>query len=533
MQSSTSDTDGEGSASSSCSSMLPLSSNGGDDGRLKHRDELDAWQELVSSDLNALTAQERSEALEDIHCVGGEIQETEEMMDQLLAQFDRLVQQEQTPIYAQIARQNQFYVEDPSFRLRFLRCNSYNVQPSVRQMMAFLEHKVVYFGEDKATRDITLNDLTTEENDLLLSGVFHIQKDGDRSGRLVVHIMTHMLESWRVETLIRAAHYMWNSVILPHPTAQLRGVVAILYHGSADSKKQVLIPDSNLIILLMQALISFPLRYSAMHICLKPRTQHLTSLNGATSDQAMNILPRYIRVRTRLHFGTDASLQDNLRSHGVLSETLPVDSYGNVRDEILNHWFYEHQSSALGSIQLIGDTLSDDSRSNAKMCSMKTSSENESDASDFLHLFDDDNGGMGRDKMASTTKLAAHTNVSTKQKLPVGADANDILLGRGWRVQHHEGNVRFRALLERHCDAYDASPRLKKRQLVGNLVRSIQGKGMRFLKQASSGEWIDSTHEDAAKKVSQLFRTIRKNRQGDPTGRARSDKRTKSRNSKT
>lgn len=166
-----------------------------DDGEIR-----EAFQEMVSSDLTTLTAQERSEALDDIHCVGIESQETTEMMGRLLADFDRLVQQEH--LYALTVRQIRIYVDDPSFRMRFLRCNRYNVEQSVHQMMAFLQHKAAYFGEEKVASEITLADLNEEEKGLLLSGVYHIQKENDRAGRLVVHVMTHMLERWRIETLV-------------------------------------------------------------------------------------------------------------------------------------------------------------------------------------------------------------------------------------------------------------------------------------------------------------------------------------------
>mmetsp|Transcript_14270 Transcript_14270/g.34651 ORF Transcript_14270/g.34651 Transcript_14270/m.34651 type:complete len:319 (-) Transcript_14270:82-1038(-) len=317
---------------------------------------------------------------------------------------------------------------------------------------------------------------------------------------------------------------MWNSVILPHPTAQLRGVVAVLYHGSADhhSGQELLFPDTNFIMTLMNAVASFPLRYSAMHICLKTETQDLVSLNSAAFKQAMDIIPRYTRVRTRAHFGSDAVLQKNLRRHGLSPESLPVDLDGIVRMKILNEWFFKHKANTLDTAQInTPGSPSDDSFSHAKRSSMHSLSESELDSSDFMHIFDDEKEGIRRAQLPSTTEGETHPKVLINQKMPGNPSPNDVLLGRGWRVQNHEGNVRFRNFLEGHCDAYDASPRLQKRLMVGNLVRLIQGKGVRFLKQVPSGEWIDSTHDDAENKVSQLFRTIRKNRQPQLKKRAR------------
>lgn len=115
--------------------------------------------------------QERTEALHDVHCVGEELQEDPEIMQKALSDFNDAIQQAQNPTYEIVSNQNKAYVEDPSFRLRFLRANRFDVGKSLRQMMSFLQHKAAYFGADKMARDITLDDLSEEDVKVMLSGL--------------------------------------------------------------------------------------------------------------------------------------------------------------------------------------------------------------------------------------------------------------------------------------------------------------------------------------------------------------------------
>lgn len=159
-------------------------------------------EDLLASDLNQLSAQERSNALDDVHCVGEELKETPEMIEQSLQEFEQIVQQEKTPFYAIACQQNRSYVEDPSFRLKFLRANFHDVGPSVHQMMNFLRYKATYFGNDKIAHDITLDDLNEDDMALMLSNLYHVQDGRDRNGRVVVYLFNHMLGNCRPDTLV-------------------------------------------------------------------------------------------------------------------------------------------------------------------------------------------------------------------------------------------------------------------------------------------------------------------------------------------
>lgn len=169
------------------------------------RDEMKQTEEFLAAEMNMLTVQERSEALDDVHCVGLELKETPEMIQQSLVEFESAVQQEKNIFYEMVCQKNRSYVEDPSFRLKFLRANMHDVGRSARQMMTFLRCKAMYFGNEKLAYDITLNDLNHEDVDMLLSGLFHIQESKDQSGRVILWIFNNMLGQCSVETMVR--HY--------------------------------------------------------------------------------------------------------------------------------------------------------------------------------------------------------------------------------------------------------------------------------------------------------------------------------------
>ena len=105
------------------------------------------------------------------------------MIDQALADFEKLVQATSDRIYTIAVNQNRSYVEDRSFRLRFLRAHLFNIKKSVAQMQNHLRQKALYFGEHKVAEDIALADMSNEAVGLMRTGFFHMLKDRDRSGR--------------------------------------------------------------------------------------------------------------------------------------------------------------------------------------------------------------------------------------------------------------------------------------------------------------------------------------------------------------
>ncbi|GAX18899.1 hypothetical protein FisN_8Hh117 [Fistulifera solaris] len=87
---------------------------------------------------------------------------------------------------------------------------------------------------------------------------------------------------------------------------------------------------------------------------------------------------------------------------------------------------------------------------------------------------------------------------------------NDVISGRGGRINAHVGNVQFREIVAQRRDDYRAhsTKKLEKAHIAAEivyLIRSMDPPG-RFLKEDPDGSWYDIGDEKAIKKVGQALR---------------------------
>ena len=82
--------------------------------------------------------------------------------------------------------QNPSYVQGTDFRLLFLRAEDYDAKLACARLLNFLDMKRELFGDEKLTKDITLDDLDDDDMHALRSGGFQILPIPDRSGRRVI-----------------------------------------------------------------------------------------------------------------------------------------------------------------------------------------------------------------------------------------------------------------------------------------------------------------------------------------------------------
>ena len=78
------------------------------------------------------------------------------------------------------------YVNDTDFRLRFLRCELFDVHKAAQRMLGFLDIALELFGEDALRRPIRLSDFSKEEIRYMKKGHFQILPNRDRSGRRIL-----------------------------------------------------------------------------------------------------------------------------------------------------------------------------------------------------------------------------------------------------------------------------------------------------------------------------------------------------------
>ena len=153
----------------------------------KERIDPDDVDAILTEELNQMTFQEREKIYDELHGVDNVLQETEQLVATALKEMDLALQRIPNKfIYEKARRINAHYVEDPSFRLMFLRSDYFNPEQAARRLLKFLENKVKFFGDETLARPIYLSDLNNDDIEFLKSGIVQLVPARDRSGRVIL-----------------------------------------------------------------------------------------------------------------------------------------------------------------------------------------------------------------------------------------------------------------------------------------------------------------------------------------------------------
>jgi Helicase associated domain len=87
-------------------------------------------------------------------------------------------------------------------------------------------------------------------------------------------------------------------------------------------------------------------------------------------------------------------------------------------------------------------------------------------------------------------------------------DAEDVLMGRGYRTREWCGNRRFREIVDRHREAYAKTERTRKTSVALAVMQEVKAYGGRFLKEEEDGSdrWIVVDDACALEKICQALR---------------------------
>ena len=112
------------------------------------------------------------------------------------------------------------------------------------------------------------------------------------------------------------------------------------------------------------------------------------------------------------------------------------------------------------------------------------------------------------DTSSTTTSISAK-RLSSKQSAAMQDWGDwDVPLGRTSEVREAVGNIRFRAIIDKHRPAYQAaSQKADKTRISTSIVRMIYSNGGRFLdRKKETGDWYEISSVKALAKVSQSLR---------------------------
>jgi hypothetical protein len=126
---------------------------------------------LLAKELSKLGVSEREKVMFDIHGIIDMAQEEPDKIDKMLKELDQelLICTDET--YLAALQQNKDLVTSKVFRLKFLRCECYNVQEAAGRIVNYFHLKKDLFGMELLTTDITLDNIGPEARQCVESGL--------------------------------------------------------------------------------------------------------------------------------------------------------------------------------------------------------------------------------------------------------------------------------------------------------------------------------------------------------------------------
>ena len=162
-----------------------------DDG--EEKDDPHIVDALLSNEMLQLSMKDRNDIQEEIHgvhCLAPE--ETPELLQESLQQLaitldsDVIIPINEKGAYLQSQKLPKTYVNGDDFRLRFLRCELFDVTKAARRIAKFLDFLLELFGDFALQRAIRLSDFDKEELRFIRMGYYQFMPFRDRSGRRIV-----------------------------------------------------------------------------------------------------------------------------------------------------------------------------------------------------------------------------------------------------------------------------------------------------------------------------------------------------------
>ena len=429
---------------------------------------------LVDEQVSKLSLKERESITNDIYGIRPEMVETRQLIQSSLEQMDKeLDRLEGISAYEMAALQDPDYVQNESFRLRFLRTDLYDAKKAAWRLAQHFQVKLDLFGKDKLVKDITQDDLDEDTLHALYNGFSQFLPLRDRSGRLV-HVQFVIPPHVDLMTKVRMDFYMCM-VKSEDEATQRKGCVGIrfyngqwlqqkqLQHRSSVATKQPKQTPSKFQSWQASKLLTVvPIRPSAMHLCHDSNS--IWSPVFAVMKYVMGFV---LRNRTREHYGTHEQCLFELQTFGIATQnqSFPLTDDGQITTDF-------HQEAW--------------------------------------------NKRRNLERLRESRRNNSSGEPAPPEPEPFSISSqHDVLLGRGKRYYEHLGNVRFRYWVASRAEQYNSTSSVaEKKQLTSEVVELVKQAGGRFLKDDNHAGWEQVDDETARLKVSHVFRNLRTKAKG-------------------
>lgn len=170
----------------------------------KEATDLNHVDSLIAQQMSSMSVQDREQAYLDVHGVSPTIEETPELISTSLMEMESYIRNHHRREAYDIAeRMDADYVQNPEFRLMFLRADLFDAQNAALRFIRHFQTKKDLFGIEKLTLDITQDDLDKEAMDSLYVGYAQHLQTPDRSNRIISLWMSNLdHESYNIKSLV-------------------------------------------------------------------------------------------------------------------------------------------------------------------------------------------------------------------------------------------------------------------------------------------------------------------------------------------
>lgn len=194
---------------------------------------------LLSSELNNLSLERRSQLLDDVHGVSNEIDESPEFISESLGRLEQdleTIRNKKAYDYAYALDPQ--YVKKRKLRLQFLRATSFDTSSAASRIVKHFEVKMELFGKDKLAKDITQDDLSKEDIDCLFCGYNQILPVRDQAGRGVMCSLPHLKSNLDIKHKVRRLWNMkWCSLFVDRLISAILAATVLVLHRHGPYRK--------------------------------------------------------------------------------------------------------------------------------------------------------------------------------------------------------------------------------------------------------------------------------------------------------
>lgn len=440
-------------------------------------------EKTLSEELLKLSFKERQAIQEEIHGVScGATEETSELLEKSLLAFDEKINTckelaEARPeeddrnlrkflrnICRNKEKKNSCYLNSRDIRLRFLRCECFNVEKAVERFICFLEFCSELFGDYICEREMVLSDLNAQEMTAFRSSRSQYLPFRDRSGRRIMVSVGNNnfhLPMLMIYKLFMFQHWQCSKDV----ETQRKGIVIALWpfdenEGNEKTWEKVIRPGINKDAgnYKKRNDAAMPLRVASFQMYYKD-TPFFHTLSACFVFYALTPATRAIY---RAHFGNHTELCYQFGSYGISPDLLPISVTGKVKFGHMNAWINYCRGSE------------------------------------------------------------AHAKYGGERDLELVECPwiNDVIFRKGSTFRNNPGNVFYRSLIVMYSDEHSRSDKTKKVEITHRIVDAIEKRNCRFLEWSPQKSlWIVMNDRTSArKKIASAFKQYGRKRKSVKRG---------------